>query len=119
MAELSDDERDTVIATARSQKGTPHSRIDCSHLVHLAYEAVRPDLRYLTTDGLAASKLYDHNVKIPKPGDLVLWGGHVGIVIDHDKRKFIGSQTSTGVAEASYAKGSYWGNRTHSFLRLR
>jgi cell wall-associated NlpC family hydrolase len=119
MAELTDAERKTVIEKARSKKGTPHSVMDCSHLVNYAYKAVRPELHYLTTDGLKASKLYNHDIKIPEPGDLVLWAGHVGIVINPDTKTFIGSQSSTGVAESSYAAKSYWGKQSHSFLRLR
>ena len=53
--------------------------------------------------------LSPHFMKVndPKPGDLVHWPGHIGIVLDPDHGIFIGSQTSTGVAEANYKNG-YW-----------
>lgn len=61
-------------------------------------------------------------VNDPKAGDLVHWPGHIGIVLDPDQGIFIGSQTSTGVAESNYKSGywngSYGGKRPDYFLRF-
>jgi hypothetical protein len=49
---------------------------------------------------------------------LVLWDGHVGIITDPQRGTFIGAQTSTGVAQASYT-GGYWATRSGKrFLRF-
>ena len=51
----------------------------------------------------------------PARGDLIYWSGHVGIVLDPHLKTFIGSQTSTGVDQASYGWG-YWAHPL-GFLR--
>jgi hypothetical protein len=43
---------------------------------------------------------------------------HVGIITDVDATKFIGSQSSTGVREASFAPGTYWGKRPYKIVSL-
>ena len=124
--------RETVAATRKAMldaaadwEGTPYlyggnsdQGIDCSHFVYQVLNAARqrsalagvtPQLiDYRSTDTIEASHTF-FPVTTPEAGDLVLWDGHVGIVSDPQNGKFIGAQTSTGVAEASYSSG-YWAN---------
>jgi cell wall-associated NlpC family hydrolase len=126
--------RETVAATraamlqvATAWSGTPYllggdsrNGIDCSHLVYQALNEARQQVAlpgtapqvvdYRSTDTIVASKLF-FGVDTPEPGDLVLWDGHVGIVMDPNLGTFIGAQTSTGVAVASYTSG-YWAKRS-------
>ena len=126
--------RAKLIEVAKTWKGTPYlyggnsqTGIDCSHFVYQVFNSARQSLAppgpapqlidYRSTAAIEASKLF-FRVQIPEAGDLVLWDGHVGIVTDPQAGKFIGAQTSTGVAEASYSSG-YWAKKSGKrFLRF-
>jgi hypothetical protein len=45
----------------------------------------------------------------PKPGDLIVWRGHVGIVVDPDETTFL-SALRSGVKVSSY-QSHYWKRR--------
>nr|WP_286209120.1 NlpC/P60 family protein [Azospirillum sp. A1-3] len=101
--------------------GTPQGNkaIDCSGFVTKVYAEVfnNPQLSVLSMN--AASIRVSHlfkTVSIPELGDVVSWDGHCGIVIDPLAGKFIGAQTSTGVAIASYCTG-YWATRAGRIFR--
>jgi cell wall-associated NlpC family hydrolase len=126
--------RSAMQDAAKDWKGTPYllggnskEGIDCSHFVYQVLNAARkktaaaglaPQLiDYRSTGTIEASGLF-FPVPIPEPGDLVLWDGHVGIITDPQRGTFIGAQTSTGVAQASYT-GGYWATRSGKrFLRF-
>lgn len=83
--------------------------LDCSHLVHYLYNRV--GLRYTYAE---SRKLYNGvagfaRVLYPQPGDLIVWRGHVGIVVDPAARSFV-SALRTGVKVAQY-DSRYWKNR--------
>ncbi|MBI2339170.1 MAG: C40 family peptidase [Deltaproteobacteria bacterium] len=129
-AELTDSERGQIIDQAEGWIGTKYKLggnteegIDCSNLVHRAYQEAGFDYGYTMTTsdwGKAGFK----ETTDPKPGDLILWEplsgkehGHIGIVLDAETKTFIGAQKSTGVAEESYDQNKYWGKRPYIFLR--
>jgi NlpC/P60 family len=92
------------------------TEMDCSHFVQYLYESV--GLYY----GYAPSRiLYDgmegfRRVRHPEPGDLIVWRGHVGIVVDPEEATFL-SALRSGVKTASY-QSSYWKRRGRPhFLR--
>jgi hypothetical protein len=70
----------------------------------------------VTTREVPGSPEYAGVTGLPQDGDIILFDGHMGIVFDAAKEVFIGAQ-SHGVDNASYAKGSYWGGRHHTFYR--
>jgi len=85
--------------------------LDCSHFVQSLFE--RAGLYY----GYAPSRvLYEgmpgfRRVYHPQPGDLIVWPGHVGIVVDPEEETFL-SALRSGVKNASYTS-RYWKRRGH------
>ncbi len=120
----------TVVDRAKQWEGTRYryggkdkNGIDCSHFVFAVYNHVFEGHSYR----MAAEYLKDPNFSItssPHVGDLIVFPGvggasdHVGIITDIRGKKFIGSQSSTGVKETSYASGTYWGKRPYKILTL-
>jgi len=91
--------------------GTSGQKIDCSGFVRNVFDQVFPLEGLGSRDDLNALKFQTEDLFVdtesPTAGDIVCWDGHVGIVYDEQNGKFIGAQTSTGVAVASYTSG-YW-----------
>jgi hypothetical protein len=90
--------------------------MDCSHFVQYLYE--QAGLYY----GYTPSRiLYDgmdgfRRVLHPKRGDLIVWRGHVGIVVDPKQATFL-SALRSGVKTSSY-QSTYWKKRGRPhFLR--
>ena len=78
---LSPDDRLAVIAAALDSKLRLYSERDCSHLVHAIYERAGFSYDYAGSSDLYAGIEGFQRVALPQPGDLVVWRGHVGIVI--------------------------------------
>lgn len=128
--------RAAMFTVANEWKNTPYlfggnskQGIDCSHFVYQVINGARQKVAaaanapepqvvdYRSTSTIEASHLF-FPAAIPQSGDLVMWDGHVGIVIDPAAGSFIGAQTSTGVAEANYLTG-YWKDKgVKGFLRF-
>jgi cell wall-associated NlpC family hydrolase len=120
----------SVAAEAKSWKGTRYryggkdkNGVDCSHFVHAVYNAIFDGYSYRMAD----EYLHDSDfaaTKSPLAGDVIIFpsvrgsSAHMGIVTDVRGKKFIGAQSSTGVKEASFAPGSYWGKRPYKILSL-
>jgi hypothetical protein len=85
------------------------TELDCSHFVQYLYE--QAGLYY----GYAPSRtLYDgmegfRRVSHPEAGDLIVWRGHVGIVVDPEEATFL-SALRSGVKTSSY-ESHYWKRR--------
>jgi len=80
--------------------------MDCSHLVHYLY--YQSGQTYVYAD---SRKLYEgvtafQRVAQPQPGDLIVWQGHVGIVVDPEQHSFV-SALRSGVKVAFY-DSRYW-----------
>jgi cell wall-associated NlpC family hydrolase len=105
---LTKDDRLSVIAAALDSRGR-HSEHDCSHLVHAIYERAGFPYQYASSDDLYAGTGAFERVKRPQPGDLVVWPGHVGIVIRPSRHVFF-SFLSTGPGTDDY-EAPYWRSR--------
>jgi hypothetical protein len=82
---------------------------DCSHFVHAVYAQAGFDYEYAQSAAIFAGIDSFRRVKIPQPGDLVVWHGHVGIVIDPVEHSFY-SSVLKGFAIEDY-RSNYWTSR--------
>lgn len=109
---LTPDDGLSVIAAALDSKVHRYSERDCSHLVHAIYERAGFPYAYASS-----SDLYDgiegfRRVMRPQPGDLVVWRGHVGIVIRPSRHVFF-SFMRAGPGIDDY-DAPYWTSRGHA-----
>jgi Ca2+-binding RTX toxin-like protein len=105
-----------------------NGKIDCSHLVSTVFSQNRIQIPYLTTTQLASQQALKYFDVISendvKPGDLVLFEGHVGFVESYNGStktgRFFGSQSSTGPATSNFTVNSaneYWG-KDRKFVKV-
>lgn len=106
-----------VSGTRYSYGGTTTSGFDCSGFTSYAYSKAGKSLPRTAGGQYASSTRI--SLSQAKPGDLIFFNqtgtiDHVGIYLGNGK--FIGSQTSTGVAVASFTSG-YWARHVVGFGR--
>src|ERR1700674_902546 len=82
---------------------------DCSHFVHGVYELAGLPYEYASSSDLYAGIDEFRRVANPQPGDLAVWRGHAGIVINPSQHSFF-SVLSSGPGIASY-ESPYWKQR--------
>ena len=73
--------RAKILQKARARIGTSYDKMDCSHMVQSAYEEAGLKFPYTETksfQSILIGKYFDKTTT-PKPGDLILYPGHVGI----------------------------------------
>lgn len=85
--------------------------LDCSHFVQSLFERAGLYYGYAPSRVLYAGMSGFKRVYRPRPGDLIVWPGHVGIVVDPDEETFV-SALRSGVKTASYTS-RYWKRRGH------
>jgi len=120
----------TVAAEAKSWQGTRYQYggkdkhgVDCSHFVHAVHNTIFEGYEYRKAEDYLNDSAFSP-AKSPLVGDVIVFPSvsgasvHVGIVTDVRGTKFIGAQSSTGVKEASFAPGTYWGKRPYTILSL-
>lgn len=113
-----DDERRELLSPAQgqalaefAQQSGPRvrPRPDCSHLVHQLYWRAGLVYNYEGSRTLHRGVPDFERVKTPQPGDLVVWLGHVGIVLSPEDKTFLSSVRS-GIITESW-DGDYWSAR--------
>jgi hypothetical protein len=127
-AQTDDDAQDTVLVSSDqgqaladfALRSAPRIRPkpDCSHLVHLLY--ARAGLIYPYEDSRVLYRGVNdfERVKTPQPGDLVVWRGHVGIVLAPEENTFLSSVHSGVLTESWIA--AHWVHRGRPrFYRYR
>lgn len=77
-----------VVAVALDERVRMGRKRDCSHLVHAIYEQAGFSYPYANSTDLYRGTDEFRRVKKPQPGDLVVWRGHVGIVVNPARREF-------------------------------
>src|SRR5579864_5436171 len=107
---LNEDDRLSLLAAALDAR-VRHSERDCSHLVHAIYEQAGFPYRYAPSSELYAGADGFQRVKRPELGDLVVWRGHVGIVVRPSQHIFFSFMRS-GPGIDDY-EAAYWKGRGH------
>ena len=87
-AVLSKDDGQSVIAAALDARTHEARQVDCSHLVHAIYLQAGFPYSYESSSDLYDGSDDFRRVKHPQPGDLVVWPGHVGIVVNPAQHAF-------------------------------
>src|SRR5262249_26799822 len=85
------------------------SKRDCSHVVHGIYARAGFPYTYLRSSDLYRGANEFQRVTDPQPGDLVVWRGHVGIVVYPAQHIFFSAMRS-GLGIDSY-EAPYWKRR--------
>jgi hypothetical protein len=109
--DLTQDDRLSLIAAALDARVREGSEPDCSHLVHAIYESAGFPYAYAPSSDLYAGVDGFQRVKLPEPGDLIVWRGHAGIVIKPSQHIFFSFLTS-GPGIDDY-QALYWKGRGH------
>jgi len=82
---------------------------DCSHFVHELYERTGFPYEYASSSDLYAGIDEFRRVASPQPGDLAVWPGHAGIVVNPAQHSFF-SALSSGHGVDTY-DSPYWKRR--------
>jgi hypothetical protein len=105
-----------ILGAALDTRHRKSQKRDCSHLVHAVYKEAGFPYPYSSSRELYSGIEQFESVEIPQPGDLVVWRGHVGIVISPGRRSFFSALRSGG-GVAQY-DSPYWRRRgSPKFLR--
>jgi cell wall-associated NlpC family hydrolase len=100
------DEGLAIISAALDSRHHASFKTDCSHFVHGLYERAGFHYAYAPSADLYAGIDGFERVTAPQPGDLAVWRGHAGIVVNPAQHSFF-SLLRSGVGVASY-DSAYW-----------
>jgi hypothetical protein len=98
-----------AILGAALESGRNLPQTDCSHAVHAIYQQAGLPYPYSTSRELYAGAAPFKRVTRPLPGDLIVWPGHVGIVVNPRNHSFYSALTS-GLGVEDY-DSDYWRRR--------
>jgi NlpC/P60 family len=104
---LTPDDGLAVIAAALDSRIHVGAEPDCSHLVHAIYSRAGFSYTYAPSSDLYVGTREFQRVTRPQPGDLVVWRGHAGIVVNPAQHVFFSALRSglgTDVYDAPYWK---------------
>jgi len=108
----------SIANAAREQNELTERTQDCSHVVHQIYLGAGFEYPYASSFDIYAGNQSFQRVRTPQAGDLIVWPGHIGIVLDPAEHSFY-SLVSTGLEAQNY-EGHYWKSRGRPrFYRYR
>jgi len=108
---------DVISDHHRSLRGK-RTKPDCSHLVNDIYDLAGFPYPYAKSADLYRGQASFVRVSSPQPGDLIVWRGHVGVVLD-PRQHFFYSSLRSGLDTEDYTS-AYWRRRgTPRFYRYR
>jgi hypothetical protein len=105
---MSSDDRLLVISAALGRQGS-RPKPDCSHLVHQIYSRAGFPYSYSSSSDLYSGINEFRRVTTPQVADLIVWPGHIGIIVSPTQHSFYSSLRS-GVG-VDYYDSSYWRGR--------
>lgn len=108
---LSLDEGLAVIGAALDSRHYRDFTADCSHFVHGLYQRAGFPYAYASSTDLYSGIDQFERVSAPQAGDLVVWRGHVGIVVSPVQHSFF-SLLRSGAGVGRY-DSPYWRGRGH------
>jgi hypothetical protein len=110
-----------IIAAALDSRVRSGAKRDCSHLVHAVYVRAGFPYTYVRSSDLYRGIHEFQRVLDPQPGDLVVWPGHVGIVVNPAQHVFFSAMRS-GLGIDSY-EAPHWRRRgqvrLYRYIKLR
>jgi hypothetical protein len=106
----------TIARVAMNSRRRLSSRYDCSHFVHGLYRKAGFPYEYAPSSELYAGIPEFRRVTTPQPGDLAVWPGHAGIVIEPAQHSFL-SVLHTGPGVNRYDSPYWKGRGRPHFLR--
>ena len=106
---LSLDEGLAVLGAAMETAHHRALRQDCSHFVHQIYDRAGFPYSYETSTTLYQGTSDFQRVTQPQPGDLIVWRGHMGIIVNPVQHSFF-SSLRTGFGVEKY-DSRYWRKR--------
>jgi NlpC/P60 family len=106
---LSPNEGLDILGAALDTRHRLTNERDCSHLVHAVYERAGFPYPYSNSRELYAGIEQFQSITQPQPGDLIVWRGHVGIIVSPAKRSFF-SALRSGRGVEKY-DSPYWRRR--------
>lgn len=109
-------EGEAIVSAAWERERQTDKKPDCSHLVHEVYALAGYSYPYADSFDLYTGMRGFVRVTKPQPGDLVVWRGHVGIVVDPEARSFYSSITS-GLRTQIYDAPEWRARGTARFYR--
>jgi NlpC/P60 family protein len=93
-AMLSKEDGFSVMSAALQKRKRRGKKPDCSHLVNDIYKRVGFEYEYARSSDLYLGVKEFKRVGKPQQGDLVVWPGHVGIVVNPSEKSFYSSLRS-------------------------
>ena len=109
LRQVSAEEGDAIVQAAWELRRGLIPKPDCSHFVHAVYAHAGFLYEFAASRAVFAGIDHFRRVQKPQPGDLVVWQGHIGIVIDPQEHSFYSSVLS-GFAIENY-RSNYWVRR--------
>ena len=106
---LSRNDRRAVIRAALASRNHRSREHDCSHLVHAIYKRAGFPYTYAPSDDLYNGVEGFQRVSRPQPADLVVWHGHVGIVLRPTQHAFFSFLSAGPGVDDYYSR--YWRSR--------
>jgi hypothetical protein len=103
---VSSDQGLAIIGAALESRKPTDSNADCSNLVHAIYERAGLTYSYANSSELYRGVKEFRRILHPQPGDLVVWHGHVGIVISPVQHSFFSAMRSGRGVE--FYDSPYW-----------
>ena len=99
----------SIVDVALEQEPPPRGTQDCSHLTHQIYASAGFEYPYASSFELFSGDENFVRVKFPHAGDLIVWPGHVGIIVNPSQHSF-SSLGRTGLGVRDY-ESPYWKSR--------